>query len=221
MKALMLSAQSIMLGDKDLIVAGGMESMSNVPYYLSKARRGYRLGHGELTDGLIRDGLWDPYNDFHMGNAAELCASKFRLSREDQDAFAGESYKRVAAAYEKGYFQKEITPVVIEEKETVTVTEDEEFKKVNLKKMPKLRAAFQKEGTITAANASKINDGAAAMVLAGEKKVKELNLKPLARIVSFADASQEPEWFTTTPAIAMEKSLKKAGLSAGEVDYAE
>src|SRR5690625_2098163 len=139
MKALMLSAQSIMLGDKDLIVAGGMESMSNVPYYLSKARRGYRLGHGELTDGLIRDGLWDPYNDFHMGNAAELCASKFRLSREDQDAFAGESYKRVATAYERGYSQKEITPVVIErKKETVTVTEDEEFKKVNLEKMPKL-----------------------------------------------------------------------------------
>src|SRR5690625_4236319 len=157
-----------------------------------------------------------------MGNAAELCASKFRLSREDQDAFAGESYKRVATAYERGYFQKEITPVVIErKKETVTVTEDEEFKKVNLEKMPKLRAAFQKEGTITAANASKINDGAAAVVLAGEKKVKELNLKPLARIVSFADASQEAEWFTTTPAIAMEKSLKKAGLSAGEVDYAE
>ncbi len=221
MKAIMLAAQNIMLEDKDLLVAGGMESMSQVPYYLSKARQGYRLGHGELTDGLIRDGLWDPYKDFHMGNAAELCATKYKLSRAEQDAFAAESYKRVAVAYEKGFYQKEITPVIIDGKKTIEVTEDEEFRKVNFEKIPKLRTAFQKEGTITAANASKINDGAAAVVLASEKKVKELGLKPLARIVSFADAAQNPEWFTTSPTLAMQAALKKAGLTVADMDYAE
>lgn len=222
MKAIMLAAQNIMLEDKDLIVAGGMENMSSVPYYLSKARQGYRLGHGELTDGIIKDGLWDPYNDFHMGNAAEKCAAKYELTREDQDAFAIESYKRVAAAYEKGYFQKEITPVLIKgRKNTTEVIEDEEFRKVKFEKIPSLRPAFQKEGSITAANASKINDGAAAVVLVGEKRMKELGLKPLARIVSFADAAQEPEWFTTTPSLAMQNTLKKAGLTMEDMDYAE
>lgn len=221
MKAIMLGAQSIMLGDNDIVVAGGMESMSNVPYYLDKARKGYRLGHGEIIDGIIRDGLWDPYKDFHMGNAAELCATKYKLSREDQDAFAAESYRRVACAYEKGFFQKEITPVILEGKVKTVIEEDEEYQKVDFEKMTHLKPAFQKEGTITAANASKINDGAAAIVLAGENKVKELGLQPIARIVSFADASQSPEWFTTTPSIAMSRALKKAGLQAGDMNYAE
>lgn len=221
MKAIMLAAQSIMLEDKNLIVAGGMENMSAVPYYLPKAREGYRLGHGKLTDGIIRDGLWDPYHDFHMGNAAEKCAAKYKLSREAQDAFAAESYRRAAAAWKKGFFKNEITPVVIEGKTPVEVEVDEEFTKVNFEKMSRLQPVFQEDGTITAANASKINDGAAALVLAGEKKVQELGLKPLARIVSFADAAQAPEWFTTTPALAMQNALKKAGLSMEEMDYAE
>lgn len=196
--------------------------MSSVPYYLPKARQGYRLGHGVLTDGIIRDGLWDPYHDFHMGNAAEKCAAKYKLSREDQDAFARESYRRVAAAYEKGYFDKELAPVRIQgKKKDIAVTEDEEFLRANFEKMPTLRPAFQKDGTITAANASKINDGAAAVVIAGEKKVKALGLRPLARIVSFADASQDPEWFTTTPSLAMQNALKKAGLLMDQMDYAE
>lgn len=221
MKAIMLGAQSILLGDNDIVVAGGMESMSNVPYYLDKARKGYRLGHGEIYDGIIRDGLWDPYKDFHMGNAAELCAAKYHLSRQDQDAFAVESYRRVAQAYEKGYFQKEITPVNIEGKVKTVIEEDEEYSKINLEKMPKLKPAFQKDGTITAANASKINDGAAAVVLASREKVKEMGLKPLAKIISFADASQDPEWFTTTPTIAMNRALKKAGLQINDMNYAE
>ena len=221
MKAIMLAAQSIQLGDNDLVVAGGMESMSNVPYYLSGARKGYRLGHGQLTDGIIGDGLWDPYGDFHMGNAAELCAAKYQLSREAQDAFAIESYKRVAAAYAKGFFQKELVAVPLEDKKNTQVTEDEEFHKAQFEKMPKLRPVFQQDGTITAANASKINDGAAAVVLASAEKVRELGLKPLARIVSYADASQDPEWFSTTPAIAMERALKKAGLTTGDMEYAE
>lgn len=221
MKAIMLGAQSIMLGDDDIVVAGGMESMSNVPYYLDKARKGYRLGHGQVIDGIIRDGLWDPYQDFHMGNAAELCATKYKLSREDQDAFAAESYRRVAHAYEKGFFQKEITPVTIEGKVKITIAEDEEYGKVNLEKMPKLKPAFQEDGTITAANASKINDGAAAVILASGEKVKEAGLKPVAKIVSFADASQAPEWFTTTPTIAMNRALKKAKMQISDMDYVE
>lgn len=221
MKAIMLGAQSIMLGDNGIVVAGGMESMSNVPYYLDKARKGYRLGHGQVYDGIIRDGLWDPYQDFHMGSAAELCAAKYKLSREDQDAFAAESYRRVAHAYDKGFYQKEITPVTIEGKVKTVIEEDEEYGKVNLEKMRKLRPAFEKEGTITAANASKINDGAAAVILASGEKVQELGLKPIVKIISFADASQDPEWFTTTPTIAMNRALKKANLQITDMDYAE
>lgn len=221
MKAIMLGAQSIQLGEHDIVVAGGMENMSRVPYYLEKARSGYRLGHGQLTDGIIRDGLWDPYNDFHMGNAAELCAQKYKLSREAQDAFAIESYQRVARAYEKGYFQKEIVPVSIDGKVPTTVAEDEEYRKVNYEKIPRLKPAFQADGTITAANASKINDGAAAVVLAGPEAVSTHGLTPLVRIVSSADASQDPAWFTTTPTIALNQALEKAGLTPGDMDYAE
>ncbi|RPE14283.1 acetyl-CoA C-acyltransferase [Chitinophaga lutea] len=221
MKAIMLGAQSILLGDNDVVVAGGMESMSNIPYYLDKARGGYRLGHGAVIDGILRDGLWDPYKDFHMGNAAEICAAEYKITREDQDKFAAQSYKRAAEAHEKGYFQDEIVPVQIPGKQVTTVNEDEEPKKVNFDKMPTLKPAFQKDGTITAANASKINDGAAAVVLVSGEKLKELGLKPLAKIISFADASQAPEWFTTTPVKAITKALKKAGLGIGDMDFAE
>lgn len=221
MKAIMLGAQSIMLGDNDVVVAGGMESMSNIPYYLDKARSGYRLGHGAVIDGIIRDGLWDPYKDFHMGNAAEICAAEYKFTREDQDAFATQSYKRAAQAWEKGYFKEEVVPVEIPGRQVTTVSEDEEFKKVNFEKMPTLKPAFQKDGTITAANASKINDGAAAVVLVSGEKLKELGLKPLAKIISFADASQAPEWFTTTPVKAIGKALKKAGLTMADMDFSE
>ena len=221
MKAIMLGAQSIMLGDNDVVVAGGMESMSNVPYYLDKARNGYRLGHGAVTDGIIRDGLWDPYKDFHMGNAAEICATEYKISREEQDAYAIESYKRAAAATEKGYYKKEILPVEVPGKQVVTVTEDEDYKKVNFDKIPTLKPTFQKDGTITAANASNLNDGAAAVLLVSGEKLKELGLKPLAKIISFADASQAPEWFTTTPVKAITKALEKAKLTAAEMDFVE
>lgn len=221
MKSIMLGAQSIMNGDNDIVVAGGMESMSNIPYYLDKARNGYRLGNGNVIDGILKDGLWDPYNDYHMGNAGELCSSTYNITREEQDAFAKESYIRAATAWKNGYFDAEIISVSTEGKNPVTVTEDEEYKKANFEKMPSLKSAFIKDGTITAANASKINDGAAAVVLASEQKVKELGLKPLMRIVSFADASQAPEWFTTTPIKAMNKALDKAGLSVADIDYAE
>jgi acetyl-CoA C-acetyltransferase len=221
MKAIMLGAQSIMCGDNDIVVAGGMESMSNIPYYLEKARNGYRLGHDKIIDGIIRDGLWDPYKDYHMGNAGELCSTTYKISREDQDAFAKESYTRALKATEAGYFKNEIVPVEVSGKTPVVVSEDEEYKKANFDKMGTLKPAFTKEGAITAANASKINDGAAAVVLMSEEKVKELGIKPLARIVSFADASQAPEWFTTTPIKAMQKALDKSGLKVSDIDAFE
>ena len=221
MKAIMLGAQSILLGESDIVVAGGMESMSNIPYYLEKARNGYRLGHDKIIDGIIRDGLWDPYKDYHMGNAGELCSSTYKITREDQDNFAKESYTKAAKASESGYFKSEIVPVEIAGKTTITVSEDEEYKKANFDKMGSLKPAFIKEGTITAANASKINDGAAAVVLMSEEKVKELGLKPLAKIISFADASQAPEWFTTTPIKAMQKALDKGGLKITDIDFFE
>lgn len=221
MKAIMLGAQSILTGDNKIVVAGGMESMSNIPYYLDKARSGYRLGHGQITDGILKDGLWDPYGDAHMGAAGELCSAEYRITREDQDHFAQESYTRATRAYEQGFFNNELVPVTTEGKTPVVINEDEEFKKANFAKMSSLKPAFAKDGTITAANASKINDGAAAVILASEDMVRELGLKPLARIVSFADASQAPEWFTTTPIKAMTNALHKAGLQSGDMDYVE
>lgn len=221
MKAIMLAAQSIMLGDNEVVVAGGMESMSNVPYYLDKARNGYRLGHGAVTDGIIRDGLWDPYKDFHMGNAAELCAAEYKISRQDQDEYAIQSYRRAATATENGYFKNEIIPVEVPGKQVITVTEDEDYKKVNFDKIPTLKPTFQKDGTITAANASNLNDGAAAVLLVNGEKLKELGLKPLAKIISFADASQAPEWFTTTPVKAINNALAKAKLTVADMDFAE
>jgi len=222
-KSIMLAAESIMLGINDIVVAGGMESMSNVPYYLDKARNGYRLGHGQVIDGVVKDGLWDVYKDFHMGNAGEICAREYKITREDQDNFAIESYTRAAKAYEKNAFADEITPVeiAVRGKDPIIVSKDEEYTKVNFEKLKTLKSAFEKDGTITAANASKLNDGASALVLMSGEKVKELGLKPLAQIIGFADAAQAPEWFTTTPSLAVPKALKMAGLEIKDVDFFE
>lgn len=223
MKAIMLGAQSIMLGDNDVVVAGGMENMSAVPYYLDKARTGYRLGHGQITDGLVKDGLWDVYKDYHMGNAAELCATDCNISREDQDAYAIESYKRSQAAYEKGLFKDEIVPVSIAQKgkDPLVISEDEEYKKVDFAKIPGLRPVFIKDGTVTAANASTLNDGAAAVVLMSKEKADAMGIKPIAKIRGFADASQAPEYFTTTPSKALPKAVERSGLKMENVDYFE
>ena len=222
MKAVMLAAQSIQLGMNDVVVAGGMESMSNVPFYLDKARNGYKLGHQQVTDGLIKDGLWDVYNDYHMGSAAELCATECKISREEQDAFAIESYKRSQEAYAKGLFANEIVPVEIESRGSVTVVaEDEEYKAVKFDKIPGLKPVFKKDGTVTAANASTLNDGASALVLMSKEKAEALGVKPLAIIRGFADAQQAPEWFTTAPSKAIPRAIAHAGISASDVDYYE
>ena len=223
MKAIMLGAQSIQLGQNDIVIAGGMESMSNVPYYLDKARNGFRLGHGQITDGLVKDGLWDVYNNFHMGNATELCATECKISREEQDAYAVESYKRSAKAVEAGNFKEEIVGVEVPQrgKDSLNIAEDEEFKKVDFAKMPTLKPAFQKDGTVTAANASKLNDGASAVVLMSREKAEELGIKPLAKILAYADAQQAPEWFTTAPSKALPKALKNAGLQFSDIDFFE
>lgn len=222
MKSAMFAAQAIQLGMLDVAVAGGMESMSNIPYYLPKARFGYKFGNAELVDGLVRDGLQDVYDQNMMGVCADATADKYTISREAQDAFAIESYSRATKATESGAFAKEMTPVEIQtRKGKVVVAEDEEFKKVNFDKIPTLRPAFSKTGTVTAANASTINDGAAALVLMSEKMVKELHLQPLARIVSMADAAQEPQWFTTAPVKAAELALKRGGLNKKAIDLYE
>ena len=223
MKAIMLAAQSISAGPNDIVVAGGMESMSNTPYYLDKARNGYRLGDGKIIDGLVKDGLWDVYNDYHMGSAAELCAAECHISREDQDAFAIESYKRAQKAQADGKFKDEITPVELKDKkgEVTLFAEDEEPKAVKFDKIPTLRPVFQKDGTVTAANASTLNDGAAAVVLMSKEKADELGIKPIARIVSYADAQQAPEWFTTAPSKAIPLALHRANLTSDQIDFFE
>jgi acetyl-CoA C-acetyltransferase len=223
MKCITLGAQSIMLGLNDIVVAGGMENMSQIPYYLPNARWGYKYGHGEIVDGLAKDGLTDVYNQKAMGVCADATAVKYGISREAQDAFAIESYKRAAASTEAGLFQAEIVPVSIPQKkgDPVQILADEEYKKVMFDKIPGLRPAFTPDGTVTAANASTINDGAAALILASEAAVKRLGLKPIAKIRGFADAEQEPEWFTTTPTVAAPKALKMAGLTKNEIDYFE
>jgi acetyl-CoA C-acetyltransferase len=222
-KAIMFGAQSIMLGQADIVVAGGMENMSQIPYYVPKARWGYKYGDGALLDGLARDGLTDVYNGMAMGVYADQTAEKYEISREEQDAFAINSYKRTAAATEGGQMAAEIIPLEIPQRrgDALLVREDEEFRKVKFDKIPKLRPAFTKEGTVTAANASTINDGASALILIGEKKLEELGLKAQARIVSFADAAQEPEWFTTAPTLAAPKALKLAGMNMGDIDFLE
>ncbi len=223
MKSIMFGAQSIMLGDNDVVIAGGMENMSAVPYYLTKARTGYRLGDGKLVDGLVFDGLTDVYNQYHMGNAAELCATECKISREEQDQYAISSYERSAAAWSQGKFKEEVVPVEVPQRkgDPVIFDEDEEYKQVKMEKIPALRPVFQKEGTVTAANASTLNDGAAALVLMSKEKAEALGVKPLARIVSYADAAQAPEWFTTAPSKALPKAIQKAGISQEEIDYFE
>jgi acetyl-CoA C-acetyltransferase len=222
-KAIMLAAQSIALGENDIVVAGGMESMSNVPYYLDKARNGYRLGHGQITDGLVKDGLWDVYNDYHMGSAAELCATECGFSREEQDAFAISSYQKSQAAQTAGKFESEIVAVEVKDRkgDITLVSKDEEPFTVKFDKIPGLKPAFKKDGTVTAANASTLNDGAAALVLMSADKAKELGLKPLAKILAYADAQQAPEWFTTAPSKAIPLALKRAGKTVNDVDFFE
>ncbi|MEY4903710.1 MAG: hypothetical protein RLZZ292_1525 [Bacteroidota bacterium] len=222
MKAIMMAAQNIMLGAADVMVAGGMESMSNVPYYIPKARFGYKYGNAELIDGLFHDGLRDAYDFKAMGTCGDTTAAKYHISREDQDRFAIQSYQRAAAATANGNFAAEITPVTIAGKKgDVLIKEDEEFKNVFFDKIPSLRPAFNKDGTVTAANASTINDGASALILASAKAVKKYNLTPIAKIRGFADAEQEPQWFTTAPTIAAPMALKNAGVSIADIDYFE
>jgi len=223
MKAIALAAQSILLGDADIVVAGGMESMSNVPYYSPMLRWGNKYGDVQLIDGLAKDGLTDVYNGKAMGNAAELCAATCGISREDQDAFAIESYRRSQAAWSNGKFSDEIVPVEIPQRkgEPIVFAKDEEPFNVKFDKIASLRPAFQKEGTVTAANASTMNDGAAALVLMSKEKADELKLKPIAKILSYADSEQAPEWFTTTPSLAVPKAVAKAGLQMSDINYWE
>ncbi len=223
MKAVMLAAQSIMLGINDVVVAGGMESMSNVPYYVPKARFGYKYGNAELVDGLVKDGLFEVYYKFPMGNCAENTARELNISREEQDAYAIQSYRRSAEAWEKSMFKDEIVPVEMTGRkgETLLIEEDEEFRNVVFDKIPSLKPVFDKNGTVTAANASTMNDGASALVLVSKEKAEELGLKPLAKIRGFADAATDPLWFTTAPALAIPKALKHAGVTADEVSYYE
>jgi acetyl-CoA C-acetyltransferase len=223
LKAVMLASQAIMLGDADVIVAGGMESMSNAPYLLDKARAGYRMGHAQLIDSMIKDGLWDVYNDFHMGNAGELCAKECGVPREAQDDFSIMSYQCALDAQKNSRFKDEIVPVKITGRrgEVTTVSEDEEPGKVKFEKIRTLKPAFQKDGTITAANASKINDGAAALLVMSKEKAKTLGIKPLAKVVGFASSAKKPEWFTTAPADVIPKVLKKVGLTLNDIDLFE
>jgi len=222
LKAVMLATQAIRLGDAEIIVAGGMESMSNTPYLLEKAREGYRMGHGKLVDSMIKDGLWDVYNDYHMGNAAELCARECAIPREAQDEFAIMSYTRAQNAWKEGRFKEEVVPVTIKSRQGDTVVEqDEEPFKTNFDKVPKLKPAFQQDGTVTAANASKINDGAAAVVVTSAAKAAKLGLRPIARIVDYASTAKKPEWFTTAPADVIAKVLARAGMKLDEIDLFE
>lgn len=223
MKAVMFGAQSIMLGHNDVVVAGGTESMSNVPYYLLKARTGYKYGNGELTDGLQYDGLTDVYNHCAMGVCADNTAKEMNISRQDQDNYAINSYKRSASAWTAGKFKDEVIPVEIKDRKgnVTAVAEDEEYKNVFFDKIPGLKPAFTKDGTVTAANASTLNDGASALVLVSKEKAQELGLKPIARIRGFADAAQDPMWFTTTPSIAIPKAMKLAGVDKKDVGYYE
>jgi len=222
MKAIMLGAQSIMLGDNDVVIAGGMESMSQVPYYLENNRWGAKYGHGQIIDGLAKDGLTDVYGNYQMGNCAEICAKEKNITREQQDAFAIESYKRSAAAWSAGKFNDEIIPLTVKTKKgDVLFAEDEEYKNVNFEKIAALKPVFIKDGTVTAANASTMNDGASAVILMSKEKADALGIKPLAKIKGYADAEQSPDWFTTTPSIAVPRAVEKAGLKMSDISYYE
>jgi acetyl-CoA C-acetyltransferase len=222
MKSIALAAQSIMLGDNDVVVAGGMENMSAVPYYSDATRWGAKYGNSQLIDGLAKDGLTDVYGNVPMGHCADLCAREYKFTREQQDAFAVESYKRSAAAWKEGKFKEEVIPVTVKTKKgDVVFAEDEEYKNVNFDKIPTLKPVFAKDGTVTAANASTMNDGAAAVVLMSKEKADKMGIKPLAKIKAFADAEQAPEWFTTTPSLAVPKAVEKAGLKMNDINYFE
>ncbi len=223
MKAIMLGAQSVQLGVNEVVLAGGMESMSNIPYYLAKARYGYKYGNGELLDGLTHDGLTDAYNHCAMGVCADNTAKEMGITRAQQDAYAIASYMRAAEAWKAGKFRNEVIPVQLTGRkgEVTSVTDDEEYKNVNFDKLPALRPVFTKDGTVTAANASTLNDGAAAVILMSREKALALGLKPLARIRGFADAAQDPMWFTTAPALAIPKAMKAAGVVQKDVAFYE
>lgn len=222
MKAIVMGAQSIMVGDNDCVVVGGMENMSMVPHYYN-ARNATKLGDVKMVDGMVKDGLTDVYNRVHMGSCAELCAKEHNFSREDQDNFAIESYNRSAAAWEAGKFNDEIVPVEVPQRrgDAIIVSEDEEYKNVKLDKIPALRPVFDKEGTVTAANASTLNDGASALILMSKEKMEELGVKPLAKLIGYGDAAHAPEWFTTAPSKAVPVALEKANLSIADVDFWE
>ncbi len=223
LKAVMLGAQTIMSGQNDVVVAGGMESMSNIPHYIPNARKGFKFGHTEMVDGLVKDGLWEPYNDFAMGNCAENTAEEMRISRSMQDDYAIESYSRAQKAQKEGKFKMEITPVAVPNRRgpAEEILEDEEPSHVKLEKIPSLRTVFKKDGTVTAANASTINDGAAVLVLMSAEAVKKHQVKPLAKIVGMGDASNEPIWFTTAPTKAINKAVNKANLQLSDIDFFE
>lgn len=219
LKSVMLGALTIIGGEANIVVAGGMESMSNAPYLLDKARTGYRMGNGKIIDSMVKDGLWDVYNDFHMGNAAELCARECHIPREAQDEYAAMSYRRALESIDKGYFKNEIIPVQTKGKEGILVEEDEEPRKVKFDKIAQLKPAFDQDGTVTAANASKLNDGAAAMVLMSDEKANQLGIKPLAKILAQASFAQAPEWFTTAPVSVIQKLLNKTNFKREDIDY--
>ena len=223
MKSIMIGAQSIMSGHNEVVLVGGMENMSQVPHYMINSRNGYKLGNGKLVDGLIIDGLTDVYSKTHMGNCAELCAKEMEISRQEQDEFAIESYKKSAKAWKDGKFKNEVCSVEVKQRkgEPIEISEDEEFKNVKMDKIPNLRPVFDKEGSVTAANASTLNDGAASLIIMSEEKAKELNITPLCSITSFADASHEPEWFTTAPEKAVKKAIELSGKSIDDIDFFE
>lgn len=223
MKSIMIAAQTIMCGDNDIVIAGGMENMSSVPHYFTKGRTGQKLGNMQLIDGMVKDGLTDVYSDVHMGLCAEKCAKEMNLSRKEQDSFAVESYNRSNNSWKSGKFSNEVVHVEVPQRkgDPILVTEDEEYKNVNLEKIPQLRPVFDKDGTVTAANASTLNDGASALILMSAQKAKEMKIQPIAKIRSFSDAAQEPEWFTTAPAKAVPIAIEKAGLNKNDIDYYE
>jgi acetyl-CoA C-acetyltransferase len=221
-KSVSYAVQSVLLGDSDVVVAGGMESMSNTPYYIENHREGHKTGHQNIIDGMLKDGLWDPYHDFHMGSAAELANTKYGISREEQDEYTLKSFSKAKSAHISGSFKDEITPITVKTKKGEFVYDtDEDIEKLNPEKVSQLKPIFEADGSITAANASNLNDGAAILVIVSEKFLEEHNLKPLARIVAFSDAAQAPEWFTTSPSIAIEKTLEKSGVGVDEIDYFE
>ena len=221
-KSVSYAVQSILLGNSDVVVAGGMESMSNAPYYIENHREGQKTGHQQIVDGMLKDGLWDPYHDFHMGSAAEMANTKYGITREEQDEYTLHSFAKAKQAHASGSFKEEITPITIRTKKGEWVYDtDEDIEKLNPEKVSQLKPIFEQDGSITAANASNLNDGAAILIIVSEKFLREQNLKPLAKIIAFSDAAQAPEWFTTSPSIAIEKTLQKAGVGMDEIDYFE